>query len=132
MVPVPYNYTSILSRGIRANHSAMVMVGSVFDSGYPVDLAAVSTTDPTPHTASVLYNLLAYLWDHSKRHWHESRFSRDYRLRKNPSHDLLGIIMTDNISLRPSWGYMVGVERLPWLADHVVDEQMVLAISVWQ
>jgi acyl transferase domain-containing protein/NADPH:quinone reductase-like Zn-dependent oxidoreductase/acyl carrier protein len=124
-VPVPYNYTSVLSRGIRADHSAMVMVGSVFDSGYPVDLTAVSTTDPTPRTASVLYNLPAYSWDHSKRHWHESRLSRDYRLRKNPYHDLLGIKMTDNTSLRPSWRHMVGVERLPWLADHVVDEQMI-------
>lgn len=123
--PIPYSYNSVLSRGIGAVHSSLAMVGSIFDHGYPVDLVATSALGPTSHNASVLHKLPSYSWDHSKRHWHESRLSRDYRLRKNPYHDLLGLRMTDNTSLRPSWRHMVGVERLPWLADHVVDGLMI-------
>ena len=123
--PVPYNYNSVLVRGTGAVQSALAMAGNVFDHGYPVDLHAVSASDPTSHDASVLHKLPSYSWDHAKRHWHESRLSRDYRLRKNPYHDLLGLQMTDNTSLRPSWRHMVGVERLPWLADHVVDGLMI-------
>jgi acyl transferase domain-containing protein/NADPH:quinone reductase-like Zn-dependent oxidoreductase/acyl carrier protein len=123
--PVPYNYNSVLVRGTGAVHSALAMVGNVFDHGYPADLVAVSALDPTSNNALVLRNLPSYSWDHSKRHWHESRLSRDYRLRKYPYHDLLGLRMTDNTPLRPAWRHMVGVEGLPWLRDHVVDGLMI-------
>lgn len=119
--PLPYSYTSVLVRGTAAIHSALTMAGSLFSRGYPLDMTAVTASDPTWKNATVLHNLPSYSWDHSKRHWHESRLSRDYRLRKHPYHDLLGIRMTDNTPLRPVWRHMIGVEGLPWLRDHVVD-----------
>ncbi|KAI8631471.1 Aft9-1, partial [Xylariaceae sp. FL1651] len=119
--PLPYSYTSVLVRGTEAVHSALAMAGGLFSRGYPLDMSAVTTLDPTRKNASVLHNLPSYSWDHSKRHWHESRISKDYRLRKHPYHDLLGLRMTDNTPLRPVWRHMVGVEGLPWLRDHVVD-----------
>ncbi|CRG92715.1 Lovastatin nonaketide synthase [Talaromyces islandicus] len=123
--PMPYSYTSALVRGTGALQSALTMVGSVFNHGYQVNLAEISASDPTSVNASVLYKLPSYPWDHSKRHWHESRLSRDYRLRKHPYHDLLGLRMTDNTPLRPAWRHMIGVEGLPWLRDHVVDGLMI-------
>ncbi|KAH6608313.1 hypothetical protein Trco_004626 [Trichoderma cornu-damae] len=125
VVPMPYSYTSALVRGTGAVQSALTMAGQVFNQGYPLNLAAVSASDETSKTASVLSNLPSYPWDHSKRHWNESRLSRDYRFRKHPYHDLLGLRMTDNSPLRPSWRHMVGVEGLPWLRDHVVDGLMI-------
>ncbi|KAB8291221.1 hypothetical protein EYC80_009908 [Monilinia laxa] len=118
---VPYSYNSVLVRGVRADLSAFDMVGKIFTHGHHVDIAAVLDSDPTFNSASVLHNLPSYSWDHSKRYWHESRLSRDYRLRKHPYHDLLGLKMTDNTPLRPSWRHMIGVEGLPWLRDHIID-----------
>jgi acyl transferase domain-containing protein/NADPH:quinone reductase-like Zn-dependent oxidoreductase/NAD(P)-dependent dehydrogenase (short-subunit alcohol dehydrogenase family)/acyl carrier protein len=123
--PMPYTYTSALVRGTGALQSALAMVGTVFNHGFHVDMAAVSASDPSSKDASVLYKLPSYSWDHSNRHWHESRLSRDYRLRKHPYHDLLGLRMTDHTPLRPAWRHMVGVEGLPWLRDHVVDGLMI-------
>lgn len=123
--PLPYSYTSVLVRGTEAVHSALTMAGSLFSRGYPLDMSAVTASDPTRNNASVLHNLPSYSWDHTKRHWHESRLSKDYRLRKHPYHDLLGLRMTDNTPLQPVWRHMVGVEGLPWLRDHVVDGQIV-------
>ncbi|KAI9149651.1 Highly reducing polyketide synthase SAT13 [Paramyrothecium foliicola] len=125
VVPMPYSYTSALVRGVGATQSALTMAGQVFNQGYPVNLAAVSASDKTSKQASVLTNLPNYSWDHTKRHWNESRLSKDYRFRKHPYHDLLGLRMTDNSPLRPSWRHMVGVEGLPWLRDHVVDGLMI-------
>ncbi|KAK7756046.1 Type I Iterative PKS [Diatrype stigma] len=119
--PLPYSYTSVLVRGTAAIHSALAMAGTLFSRGYSLDIGAVTASDPTWKNATVLHNLPSYSWDHSKRHWNESRLSRDYRLRKHPYHDLLGVRMTDNTPLRPVWRHMVGVEGLPWLRDHVVD-----------
>ncbi|RYP11167.1 hypothetical protein DL764_000238 [Monosporascus ibericus] len=125
VVPMPYSYTSALVRGTGAVQSALTMAGQVFNQGYPLNLAAVSASNETSKHASVLYNLPSYPWDHTKRHWNESRLSRDYRFRKHPYHDLLGFRMTDNSPLRPSWRHMIGVEGLPWLRDHVVDGLMI-------
>nr|QED55506.1 TRI17 [Trichoderma protrudens] len=125
IVPMQYSYTSALVRGNGAVQTALTMAGVVFNQGYPVNLAAVSASDSTSKNASVLHNLPSYSWDHSKRHWHESRLSRDYRFRKHPYHDLIGLRMTDNTPLNPSWRHMVGVEGLPWLKDHVVDGLMI-------
>ncbi|KAL7940462.1 polyketide synthase [Trichoderma barbatum] len=119
--PLPYSYTSVLVRGTDAVHSALTMAGSLLSRGYSLETSAVMASDPTRMNASVLFNLPSYSWDHSKRHWHESRLSKDYRLRKHPYHDLLGLRMTDNTPLRPVWRHLIGVEGLPWLRDHVVD-----------
>ncbi|KAJ2984094.1 hypothetical protein NQ176_g228 [Zarea fungicola] len=119
--PLPYSYTGVLSRGSAAMQSALNMASSLFSRGHPLDMTAVAASDPTWKNATVLHNLPSYSWDHRKRHWHESRLSRDYRLRKHPYHDILGTRMTDNTPLRPVWRHMVGVEGLPWLRDHAVD-----------
>nr|QED55501.1 TRI17 [Trichoderma rodmanii] len=123
--PMQYSYISALVRGKGSIQTALTMAGNIFNEGYPVNLAAVSSSDSTSKNASVLYNLPLYSWDHSKRYWHESRLSRDYRFRKHPYHDLLGLRMTENTPLNPSWRHMVGVEGLPWLKDHVVDGLMI-------
>jgi acyl transferase domain-containing protein/NADPH:quinone reductase-like Zn-dependent oxidoreductase/ubiquinone/menaquinone biosynthesis C-methylase UbiE/acyl carrier protein len=125
VVPMPYSYTSALARGSGAVQTALTMAGQVFNQGYPINLAAVSASDESTKNANVLYNLPSYPWDHTKRHWNEPRMSRDYRFRKHPYHDLLGLRMTDQSPLRPSWRHMVGVEGLPWLRDHVVDGLMI-------
>ncbi|KAI1261789.1 Aft9-1, partial [Xylariaceae sp. FL1019] len=119
--PLPYSYTSALLRGINAVHSFLTMAGGLFSRGYPLDMRAVMASDPTRVNASVIPNLPSYSWDHSKRHWHESRLSKDYRFRKHAYHDLLGLRMTESSPLQPVWRHLVGVEGLPWLRDHVVD-----------
>lgn len=120
--PIPYNYISGLVRDQGAVDSALTMAGSVFSMGYTgLNLAEVSATDATSKNAVTLHNLPTYAWDHSKRYWHESRLSKDYRFRKHPYHDLLGLRMIENNPMRPAWRHMLGVEGLPWLRDHIVD-----------
>lgn len=61
--------------------------------------------------------------DHSQKHYFESRISREYRMRRDPYHDLLGVRAMEATSIEPRWRHMVGLNSLPWLAHHRIDHQ---------
>ena len=116
-----YSYQSVLQRKVDAISSALGLVGRLFERGVKPNFDAVSDLAPGYRTATVLYDLPTYAWDHSVKHWHESRPSYDYRMRSEPYHDLLGVRVTDSTTLEPRWRHMIGLNTLPWLAHHVVD-----------
>lgn len=120
-MPMPkVEYVSVLQRKVGAMSSALTLAGYLYERGVNVNLAAALDISPGLDAVSVLSSLPTYTWDHSVKHWFESRISRDYRLRHEPYHDLLGIRM-DSTSIEPRWRHMVDLTTLPWLADHVVD-----------
>jgi len=120
-----YDYLSPLNRGKHALQGLLEVVGRLFEHGHQVNFSALSSSEIQQEAVSVLPDLPSYCWDHSKKHWHESRLSRDYRLRKHPYHDLLGVRSPESTSIEPRWRHMIDVTSMPWLADHVVDGLMV-------
>jgi NADPH:quinone reductase-like Zn-dependent oxidoreductase len=122
-----YTYTSPLVRNQDARQTALEMAGKIFQHGYEIDFNAVSalsvpvtTPDPEPRPA-VVTGLPPYAWDHSNKYWHESRLSRDYRMRSHSPHDLLGLRCLSTNSFYPTWRNIINIDRMPWLRDHVVD-----------
>ena len=118
---VRYDYISLLKRGTNAIHSALESVGTLYERGKLSDLSMLPELGSITQPPRVLYGLPSYSWNHSKKHWHESRLSRDYRLRTHPYHDLVGLKSIEATSFEPRWRHMVSLDSLPWLADHVVD-----------
>ncbi|TRX94306.1 hypothetical protein FHL15_004773 [Xylaria flabelliformis] len=116
-----FEYTWALKRGVDADSSVMALAGRSFERGIQLDLKAVSALSPGVCTAAALSNLPSYAWDYSTKHWYESRVSYEYRMRRHPYHDLLGVRVIDSTSLEPRWRHMVDRITLPWLIDHVVD-----------
>ncbi|KAI1379852.1 hypothetical protein F4677DRAFT_297172 [Hypoxylon crocopeplum] len=116
-----FDYYSALQRNVSAVTSALTLAGRLFEHGVKVDFDAVTALAPGLITATVRPDLPSYAWDHSTKHWHESRVSRDYRMRRNPYHDLLGVRIADSTAIEPRWRHMIGLATLPWLAHHVVD-----------
>lgn len=114
-----YDYLSVLQRKVDAVSSALTLAGRVFEGGVKLNFNEVSALAPGFHTALVEPNLPPYAWDHSMKHWHESRLNLEYRQRREPYHHLLGVRMIE--SSEPRWRHMVGLATLPWLADHVID-----------
>lgn len=129
IAPISYSYTSALVRGTGAARSALSMAGQVFKQGYSLDLAGVFASYETSGHMSVMCDLPPYPWDHTRRYWNESRGSRDYRFRKHPYHDLIGLRMTDNSSIHPSWRHTVSLDNLPWLGDHIVNHLVLFPCS---
>ena len=116
-----HEYIPTLIRGHDAVHTILETTGRMFDLGQPIKLFVANGLHHAQDQHYVLGNLPTYPWDHSITYWHESRLSKEYRLRNHGVHDLLGIRTTDRPSLEPSWRHTVSIGALPWLADHVVD-----------
>ena len=96
-------------------------VRRVFELGHSVKLESIRTLSISDQPYSVLHNLPPYPWEHATRYWHESRLSKEHRLREFPYHDLLGLRVVGTSPSEPSWRNILCEDRLPWLRDHVVD-----------
>jgi NADPH:quinone reductase-like Zn-dependent oxidoreductase/NAD(P)-dependent dehydrogenase (short-subunit alcohol dehydrogenase family)/SAM-dependent methyltransferase len=116
-----YSYLSTLVRNQSSVRTILELAGKVFDYGYPVDLKAAALIDGSKEPQRTISDLVPYSWDHSNTYWHESRLSRDHRLRAFPYHDLLGLLVVGSPVNEPVWRNHISIETLPWLQDHVVD-----------
>lgn len=120
-----YDFLPTLQRGTTADASALELAGRLFERGIKLQFEHVSNLSPFGGHSVVRPDLPTYAWDHSTKHWHESRLNREYRMRQEPYHDLLGVRIEASTSIEPHWRHMIGVSTLPWLADHVIDGLMI-------
>ena len=72
----------------------------------------------------VLKDLPPYSWDHSKQYWKESRISRQYRLRQDTPHDLLGRRVPDDTDDSRRWRNVLRLNELSWIKGHVFQGQV--------
>jgi NADPH:quinone reductase-like Zn-dependent oxidoreductase/malonyl CoA-acyl carrier protein transacylase len=116
-------YFPTLVRDKNALVTILDLTGKLFEQGYPVNLQAVNTleSDISPNRPKVLYDLPSYAWNR-ERYWHESRISREYRLREHPYHDLLGLRNIGGNFLEPTWRNVLSIDALPWLNEHIIDK----------
>ena len=124
-------YLPTLVRGRAAVRSVLQLVGKMFERGYPVDLSKANSLGFSGLQPRLIRGLPSYPWDHTKTYWHESRLSRDYRLRQNPPHDLLGARIPSSTPLEPSWRHIISADTLPWLEEHMIDGLMVYPGSAY-
>ena len=116
-----YSYLPSLVRGHDAEKCVLELTGKLFEQGFPIDTKG-NFHKKAIQAPTVLCGLPPYAWDHSTSYWHESRLSREYRLRTHPHHDLLGLRVVGSTPDEPSWRHLVSLDTLPWLAEHVVDK----------
>lgn len=116
-----YSYLGPISRGKSSADTFAATAGKLFDLGATLNFQGPFSSQSLIHTPQVIVDLPTYPWDHSLKHWNESRLSRDYRLRPFPYHDLLGLYEVNSPLDEPRWRHHLSVERLPWLRHHIVD-----------
>lgn len=112
-------YHAVLDHRRLATHTTLDLIGHLFCLGHPVSITAANghdTTDRPPF----LVDCPPYSFDHSRRHWTESRLSKDFRFRPYSAGHLLGKRAHDFNVLRPRWRNWLSREVSPWLGDHVV------------
>ncbi|KAI0379259.1 hypothetical protein F5Y04DRAFT_290474 [Hypomontagnella monticulosa] len=124
-------YIALLVRDVSAVNSVLGSAGQLHCLGCPVRLDLVNG-DATRAGGSVkeqslrpLIDLPQYSFNHSKSYWHESRLSRDYRLREFPWHDLLGVRDSDWNPLEAKWRHIIRTSDQPWVEDHKVNGNIV-------
>ena len=122
---VNVNCISTLRRRQNSQSSFLAAIGQLFECGAPVGLARVNSFGDLSRQPSVVTDMAPYPWDHSISYWHESRLSRNHRLRSHPYHDILGLRCVGDTVIEPSWRHILNIESLPWLRDHAVDNRLV-------
>lgn len=121
---VSVTYLSMLRRSTDATRTALGVMGRLFASGYPVNLYRINN----PQTEStgmpvLLLDLPSFPWNRSYRYWYESQMSINYRLRKQPRHDLLGAPTPDSKASEPQWRNFIRLSEVPWVEEHRVSSR---------
>ncbi|KAF2800540.1 ketoacyl-synt-domain-containing protein [Melanomma pulvis-pyrius CBS 109.77] len=121
-------YDSVLNRRANSVDTMMNALGRLYCLGYPADLLAINRlSDMRREDVKVLTDLPSYPFDHSKSYWHEGQRGRDFRFRKEPRLDLLGLPNGDRgpTTLGRSWRKITRLSETPWVQDHVINDTII-------
>lgn len=115
------NYTSVLIRRQSSLRSVLDCCGQLHCLGYSIDLNEVNRLkDDLSKRPRPLEGLPEYSFDHSQKHWDESRVSRRYRLHHQNKLDLLGRPDPDWNPLEAKWRNVIRISEMSWVTDHMV------------
>jgi len=120
-------YESLLVRGKSPDESLLGSIGQLFSHGYPVDLSAVNRLNEAHESHKPLCDLPEYPFDHSQRHWKESRVAKRLRLHDQGKLDLLGKPSPDWNDLEAKWRNHLRIPDMPWIEDHQVSTALATA-----
>ncbi|KAL9018351.1 MAG: hypothetical protein Q9185_004320 [Variospora sp. 1 TL-2023] len=117
---------------VRDGDSAKDMLntaGNLFLSGFAIDVSRVNSMfcnnggcDSSMQRESVIVDLPRYQWQYDEPLFKENRWTREWRLRRHPRHDLLGSRVPGCIRSQQYWRNIIRVKDLPWLSDHIVSQ----------
>ncbi|KAI0378207.1 putative polyketide synthase [Hypomontagnella monticulosa] len=114
-------YSSVLRRGKSALVTALTAIGELFSVGVELDLRTANEPSGEGVDRSLLVDLPEYPFDHSQKYWHESRLSRNYRLREHAPSEFLGVRSRDWNLTHPRWRHFIKTAESPWVEDHVIN-----------
>ncbi|KAI1177722.1 hypothetical protein F4777DRAFT_576800 [Nemania sp. FL0916] len=123
---------STLSRGQDGQRSILQLAGALYCLNAEIHLDAVNAVDndeagsdegESRKIASLVHGRVAvdlppYQYTYGPILYHETRSSKEYRLRNTPRHDLLGSKVPGVAKFKPQWRNVLSVKDLHWLDDH--------------
>lgn len=128
--PTPLPYCGVLNRGANDVEAFADALGFVWthltSQGVNFEsLEKIVSVAPSPRQPKLVVGLPSYQWNHTRRHWHESRKSRRTRSRKQPFHELLGFPNADSTPRDLRWSNLLKPSEIPWLDGHRLQGQTV-------
>jgi acyl transferase domain-containing protein len=127
-----------LKRGENDVISMLNLAGNLFLKGAPINLVAVNASEIVRHGRLVLehghtcIDLPTYNFTYGDRPlYFENRFSREFRTRKYPRHDLLGARQPGLAHTHPSWRNVLRMRDVRWLDDHKLLPYAVLPAAAY-
>ena len=112
-------YVSALLRDKNDADSFLEAVGELHSLG--IQLSHPSIFD----SAKTLTDLPTYPWHYERSYWSETRVMKNWRFRKHPPHDLLGLRILEGSDLSPTWRNFLRLVDVSWLKDHSVGNDIV-------
>ncbi|GAB1201523.1 hypothetical protein APSETT445_000098 [Aspergillus pseudonomiae] len=119
-------YISTLTRNDPDCETQLLsLAGRVHSGGASIDFLSVNGR------GRVVTDLPPYPWQHSTRHWNESRLTRDWRLNGEAYHELLGFRCTESTDMEPSWRNILHPGDVSWLSEHVLQGQVIFPAAAY-
>ena len=114
-----------ITRGEDNFRNMLSLAGNLFIRNVAVDLGAVNSVETISEegklcatSGSVIGDLPNYQFHYGTPMYYESRYNKEWRLRKHLRHDILGAKQPGCAKGRPSWRNMLRLKDVPWLDDH--------------
>lgn len=125
LVTQPF-YSSVAKRGPESLQSLYLAAAQLFGAGYPVRLDEVNEYyHKGSESPSIIIDLPNYAWNYTKKYWHESLASKDWRYRPFIRHDLLGSKILGIPWDSPIFRNRLRLKDNQWLRDHKLGDQVV-------
>ncbi|KAL7755590.1 hypothetical protein ACKLNR_014688 [Fusarium oxysporum f. sp. zingiberi] len=123
-----------LRRGEDSRTSMLKLAGSLFGLNAAIDLVAVNAVDDQERKHSLIHGCTAvdlppYQYTYQSVKYYESRPSKEFRLRKIPRHDLLGVRVPGSAKFQPQWRNMLTIKNIPWLSEHRLSSEPCFPVS---
>ncbi|KAI0394195.1 hypothetical protein F5Y17DRAFT_476000 [Xylariaceae sp. FL0594] len=120
-VSIPYIPT--LKRNADGQVGMLELAGALFGLNAEIDIVSANAVDGSDSSDTLEHGCLAvglppYQYAYGPPIYHESRMSKEIRLRKEIRHDLLGSKIPGSSRLYPQWRNILRMNDVPWLADH--------------
>jgi hybrid polyketide synthase/nonribosomal peptide synthetase ACE1 len=124
-VEIPY--TGLLQRGASDLESVADALGytRVHLGPSSVNVQAYERYALENIRAHLATDLPTYCWDHDTEYWHESRFAKAIRSRKDEAHELLGHVTPDSTHQEMRWRNILRLNEIPWVEGHQIQNQIV-------
>lgn len=123
--PNSARYIPTIVRNQNSVENFLSAIGKLFTFHIPIDFKALFPN------GSCLSDLPRYPFNHGESgHWFESRLSKEFRQRKYPHHDILGVKVVESTDLEPAWRNLLHVGyNTTWLRDHKVGDDIVFPFA---
>ncbi|KAL8669472.1 MAG: hypothetical protein Q9168_005934, partial [Polycauliona sp. 1 TL-2023] len=123
-------YNSAIIRNSDNVADVLSLAGHFFTKGCCVDIGQVNKVegaDPKrPLLGKTITDLPHYQWQYpDKIILHENRYTKEWRLRMHPRHDILGSRIPGGVKTEPVWRNILRSKDLAWLGDHRIAKDIV-------
>ncbi|KAJ5901470.1 hypothetical protein N7495_001998 [Penicillium taxi] len=111
-------YLALLVRNMSAVETAFSVFGDLYAAGYPINLTLLNKHY---NSCKTLPDLPEYPFNHDQSYWHESKISKNYRLRKVARNGFLGLPDPNQNPLEGRWRNIIRISEMPWVQDHKIN-----------
>ena len=123
------DYVSALQNRHSSLNTSLHLAGYLHCKGATLNLPAINNLDRRNPSLRMLTTLPEYPFNHSQKHWVESRISKELRFRKHARHELLGTSLPTSQNASAKWRNVIKKVDNPWIGDHRSNESVLYPAS---
>lgn len=113
-------YTPTMVRDKPQWGSLLVAAGHLYINGASIQLSLINGA-----SGKVLTDIPSYPWLHEESFMNESRLVQQWKNRREVHHELLGSRSLESSDIEPSWRNFLELMHVPWLWDHMLENDFV-------